>query len=462
MLPRSVRSISRRKDAARLKPSRSIPDEAPALGLLRNWRQFSLLVLVNAFVGGMVGLERAVLPLLAEREFGLASTTAILSFIISFGIVKAVTNVIAGREAERVGRKSLLVAGWIAGLPVPFLLMWAPTWAWITFANVLLGINQGLCWSTTVVMKIDLVGPERRGLAMGLNEFAGYGAVAIAAWACALMAGAYGFRTALFVLGLAFAAIGLLLSTLFVRDTTAFARSEARVYATSNAELAEPAENASALRPQRPWRSSSADAEPLFRRVFIDTSFADRNLAACCQAGLVNNLNDGVAWGLFPLLFASGGLGVADIGLLTAIYPAVWGLSQIGTGALSDRWGRKWPIASGMWIQAIGIWLIAGATIVTSPFAVWVAGSGLLGLGTALVYPALLAAIGDRADPRWRASAVGVYRFWRDMGYAVGAVLSGVLADAFGLRAAIAVVGVLTCASGAIVAVRMVEWRVDR
>jgi MFS family permease len=412
-------------------PRRSDPE--PVLGLTQNWRQFWLLVLVNAFVGGMVGLERAVLPLFAESEFGLRSTSAILSFVVSFGVVKAVTNAIAGQAAERVGRKPLLVAGWIAGLPVPFLLLWAPSWAWVTAANVLLGVNQGLCWSTTVVMKIDLVGPRRRGLAMGLNEFAGYVAVALAAWACAIVADVHGYRTALFVLGLTFATTGLLLSLLFVRDTTMFARSEAR------------------------GPAAATSPAPSFRRVFVDASFADRNLSACSQAGLVNNLNDGVAWGLFPLVFATAGFSVVRIGALSAIYPAIWGLLQIGTGALSDRWGRKWPIAAGMWIQAIGIWLIAEGSTLTRPFAVWLAGSALLGVGTALVYPALLAAIGDRADPRSRASTVGVYRFWRDMGYAVGAVVAGALADAFGLRPAIVFVGALTFVSGVIVAVRMNE-----
>jgi MFS family permease len=420
MLPRSA-------------PSISPPEADRVLGLGRNWRQFALLVVVNAFVGGMVGLERAVLPLVAEREFGLTSKTAMLSFIVSFGLVKAMTNLIAGREAERIGRKPLLVIGWIVAIPIPFLLLWAPGWNWVTAANVLLGVNQGLCWSTTVVMKIDLVGPERRGLAMGLNEFAGYGAVALAAWGCALVASTYGFRTALFVSGVVMATCGLLLSVLFVRDTTAFARSEARA------------------------QRSTIVSTPSFRRVFVNTSFTDRNLATCSQAGLVNNLNDGVAWGLFPLLFASGGLAVAEIGVLSAIYPAVWGISQIGTGALSDRWGRKWPIAGGMLVQAVGLWLIAGTAAVMRPYAPWLAGSILLGIGTALVYPSLLAAIGDRAEPQWRASAVGVYRLWRDLGYAVGAVLAGILADRFGIAAAIAVVGLLTLASGVVVAVRMIE-----
>jgi MFS family permease len=421
MPPGSARSISQ-------------PDVEAALGLGRNWRQFTLLVVINAFVGGMVGLERAVVPLLAEQEFGLASKSAALSFIVSFGLVKAFTNLAAGHWSERVGRKPLLIAGWVAGLPVPVLLLWAPNWNWVTAANIFLGVNQGLCWSTTVVMKIDLVGPRRRGLAMGLNEFAGYGAVAVAAWACAFVAGSYGLRMSLFMFGLIFCVVGLVLSVVFVRDTTGFARGEAD--------------------------ARRGDGQPTlsFGRVFVETSVTDRNLSAVSQAGLVNNLNDGVSWGLFPLLFASAGLGLRQIGLLVAIYPAVWGLTQIGSGALSDRWGRKWLIAAGMWIQALGLWIIAGAPI-TEPYAGWCGGSVLLGLGTALVYPTLLAAIGDRAHPAWRASAVGVYRLWRDLGYAVGAVLSGLVADRFGLRAAISFVGFLTFVSGIVCAIRMTEPR---
>jgi MFS family permease len=298
---------------------------------------------------------------------------------------------------------------------------------------MLLGINQGLCWSTTVVMKIDLVGPRRRGLAMGLNEFAGYGAVAVAAWVGALAAATYGFRASLFVSGLAISVIGLLLSAFVVRDTTTFAESEARS------------------------RVGGAGSDRSFRQVFVHATLRDRNLSACCQAGLVNNLNDGLAWGLFPLLFATAGLNMGKIGLVAGVYPAVWSVSQIATGALSDRWGRKWPIVGGMWIQAVGIWIVASGARMAQPFAGWLTGSVLLGIGTAFVYPALLAAIGDRADPRWRASAVGVYRFWRDMGYAVGAVLSGVLADWLGIGSAITAVGFLTFASGVVVAIRMSE-----
>ena len=404
------------------------------LGLRENLAQFGLLVLINAFVGGMVGLERTVLPLIAEHDFGLASKSLILSFLISFGIVKALTNLFAGRYADLMGRKRLLVAGWLIGLPVPFMIMWAPSWGWVTAANVLLGVNQGLCWSMTVIMKIDLVGPSRRGLAIGLNEAAGYGAVALAALASGYLASAYGLRPTPFYLGVAFAALGLALSAALARDTTAHARHEAQVH------------------PDGP-----VAALP-FRAVFALTSWRDRNLFACSQAGLVNNLNDGMAWGILPLFFAGAGLGVAHIGLLAATYPAVWGIGQLATGALSDRWGRKWMIAWGMWTQALGIWLIGATPRLVADggrFGLWATGAVLLGVGTALVYPTLLAAIGDVAHPSWRASAVGVYRLWRDLGYAVGALLSGIVADLFGLAWAIVTVGGLTFLSGIIVAVRM-------
>ena len=407
------------------------------LGLGANLGQFSLLVLINAFVGGMVGLERSVLPLIAETDFGIASRSVILSFIISFGVVKAFTNLLAGRYSDTIGRKRLLIAGWIFALPVPFLIIWAPTWSWIAVANLLLGVNQGLCWSTTVIMKIDLVGPKRRGFAMGLNEFAGYGAVALAAMASGYLASIYGLRPVPFYLGIGFAALGLLLSLVFVRDTTAYVREEARLYVAGTV------------------------TPPPFWEVFAQTSYGNPTLFACSQAGLINNLNDGMAWGLFPLLFASYGLDVGRIGVLAAVYPAVWGISQLATGALSDQWGRKWMIASGMWVQAVGIWLIVWAPRLAkggkSTFWLWLSGAVLLGLGTALVYPTLLAAIGDVVHPAWRASAVGVYRLWRDLGYAVGALLSGVIADLFGLASAVAAIGALTFLSGVIVAVRMRE-----
>ncbi len=403
------------------------PFPEPVLGLRQNLGQFSLLVLVNAFVGGMVGLERAILPLIAEREFGLVSKSVILSFIVGFGFVKAFTNLAAGRFSDRIGRKGLLVGGWIVGLPVPLILMWAPSWGWITVANLLLGINQGLCWSTTVIMKIDLVGPQRRGLAMGLNEFAGYFAVAVTALASGYIAAAYGLRPAPFYLGIGIAGSGLLLSVFFVRETHGHARHEAK-------------------------GQGGAVSVP-FREIFTRTSYRDPNLFSCSQAGMVNNLNDGMAWGLFPLFFAAAHLSVERIAVLAATYPAVWGVCQLFTGALSDRVGRKWMIACGMWVQAGGIGLIA----VASAFSPWMTGAVLLGLGTAMVYPTLLAAIGDVAHPSWRASAVGVYRLWRDAGYAFGALLSGIIADLLGVVWAIAAVGTLTFASGLVVALRMNE-----
>ena len=408
-----------------------------ALGLTENLGQFTLLVLVNAFVGGMVGLERTVLPLIAEREFGIASKSAILSFIVSFGVVKAFVNLFAGRFSERSGRKKLLVTGWLFALPVPFMLMSAQSWSMIIFANVLLGINQGLCWSTTVIMKIDLVGPKRRGMAMGLNEFAGYGAVSVAALASGYIASMYGLRPSPFYLGVAFATAGLLISATLVRDTTQHAREETRVHHKDARQL------------------------PSFREMFALTSYRNPTLFSVSQAGLVNNLNDGMTWGLFPLFFASYGLGVDQIGILAATYPAVWGISQIATGTLSDRWGRKWLIVWGMWIQAIGIVLVASAPWFTHApsdnFSWWMIGAVLLGVGTALVYPTLLAAIGDVAHPDWRASAIGVYRFWRDLGYAVGAILAGVVADFLGLTWAIVVIGVLTFTSGTVSAITMSE-----
>lgn len=405
----------------------SVP--AIRLGLLDNLGQFSLLVLVNAFVGGMVGLERSILPAIAERDFHLAARTAVLSFIVVFGAVKAATNYLAGRLSERFGRKALLVAGWLTAAPVPFMLMWAGTWSLVLAANVLLGVSQGLTWSTTVIMKIDLVGPRRRGLAMGLNEFAGYIAVAGAAWATGYIAHAYGLRPAPFYLGVGFVAAGLLLSAFAVRETRAHAAHEAST---------EPLQRGDA---------------PSQREIFFRTSFLDRNLSAISQAGLVNNLNDGMAWGLFPLLYAAAGLSLDRIGSLAALYPAVWGVTQLFTGALSDRLGRKGLIAGGMWTQAAGIALVA----VSRQTVGFAAGSVLLGVGTAMVYPTLLAAIGDVAHPSWRASAVGVYRWWRDLGYAIGAVLAGVTADALGVGAAIWVVAAVTFGSGLLAAIRMNE-----
>jgi MFS family permease len=401
-----------------------------ALGLRENLGQFSLLVLVNAFVGAMVGLERSILPAIAEQEFHLAARAAILSFIVVFGITKAITNYGAGRLADRLGRKHVLVAGWLVAIPVPFLLMWGPSWKWIVAANVLLGVSQGLTWSLTVIMKIDLVGPKRRGLAMGVNEFSGYIAVAASAFATGWIAARYGLRPQPFYLGIVYVACGLLISALLVRDTRDHVAHE------------------TALR-----SAKQAEAHVSQREVFWRTTLSDRNLSSVSQAGLVNNLNDGMAWGIFPLYFAAAGIGLERIGVLAALYPATWGMMQLFTGAWSDRIGRKRLIVGGMWVQAIGIAITAATTSFT-PFAL---GSLLLGLGTAMVYPTLLATIGDVAHPGWRASAVGVYRLWRDLGYAIGALLAGVVADAFGLAAAMWLVAFITFGSGTIVALRMRE-----
>jgi MFS family permease len=406
------------------------------LGLRQNAAQFTLLVAVNALVGGVLGQERTVLPLLAEREFALTAYTAVLTYILAFGLAKAVTNYLAGAWSDRYGRRPVLVAGWIAALPVPLLLIWAPSWGWVVAANVLLGVSQGLTWSTTVIMKIDLVGPARRGLAMGFNEAAGYVAVAGTALATGYLAEAYGLRPAPFLLGIAYAALGLGLSSLVVRETRDHARLEAQTHA-----------------PRADGRHDYLHEELTQRQVFVQTSFREPALSSASQAGLVNNLNDGLAWGLFPALFAGAGLGVGRIGVLAALYPAVWGLGQLATGALSDRWGRKPFIVGGMLLQAAALALVA----VGDRFAVWAVAAVLLGVGTAMVYPTLLAAIGDVAHPAWRARSVGIYRLWRDGGFAVGALVAGVLADLYGIRAAVWVVAALTAVSGAVVAMRMYE-----
>jgi MFS family permease len=415
------------------------------LGLRANLAQFSLLVGVNALVGGMVGQERSVLSLLATQAFGLAAVSAALTYIVAFGLAKAATNFAAGTLADRYGRKPVLVAGWLVGLPVPLLIIWAPSWGWVVAANVLLGINQGLCWSTTVIMKIDLVGPRRRGLAMGLNEAAGYGAVALTAYLTGLLAARHGLRPEPFFLGLAYAGLGLGLSALLVRET--------RGHAELEADLTEAA-RATGLGSASAGPRGGAGGERLStRQVFVLASVRERALSACSQAGLVNNLNDGLAWGLLPLLFTRGGLAVGQVGLLAALYPAVWGLGQLVTGALSDRLGRKSLIVGGMLLQAVAL----AGTALAGSFPAWAGSAILLGIGTAMVYPTLLAAIGDVAHPSWRASAVGVYRWWRDAGFAVGALLAGVVADLAGLRAAVWVVAALTAASGLVVAVRMYE-----
>lgn len=400
------------------------------LGLRENLGQFSLLVLVNAFVGAMVGLERSILPAIAEHEFHVAARAAILSFIVVFGITKALTNYFAGRLSDRYGSKHVLVAGWLVAVPVPFVLMWAPDWNWIVAGNILLGVSQGLTWSTTVIMKIDLVGPKQRGLAMGLNEFSGYFAVAGSALATGWLAARYGLRPEPFYLGVVYVAFGLMLSVIAVRETRHYVAHEVRTH-----------------------HAVDAGALPSQGEIFRRASLTDRNLSSVSQAGLVNNLNDGMAWGLFPLVFAAAGMSLAQIGTLAAIYPAVWGMTQIFTGALSDRIGRKQLIAWGMWTQAVGI----AVTALSSGFMGFGLGGVFLGVGTAMVYPTLLAAIGDVAHPAWRASAVGVYRLWRDLGYAIGALLAGVTADLFGLAAAVWLIAGLTFLSGVIVAVRMSE-----
>lgn len=404
------------------------------LGLLANWQQFTLLVIVNAFVGAMVGLERTVVPLIAEADFGLTSKSLTLSFIVSFGIVKALANLFAGRFSDRLGRKQILVAGWLFALPVPFLIIFAQSWGWIVLANLLLGVNQGLCWSTTVIMKIDLIGPKQRGLAMGLNEFTGYLALSLSALATGYLAATYGLRPVPFLPGIIFALSGLILSIFFIRETHSHAQYEAH---TSVPRLA----------------SASSSQTPTFREIFLLTSWKDRALFAVSQAGMVNNMNDGMVWGLMPLLLIRAGVSIERIALIAAIYPGVWSLSQLITGPLSDRWGRKWMIATGMWVQSIAIAIF----VIGSGFGEWLVGAVLLGIGTAMVYPTLLAAVSDVAHPNWRASAVGVYRLWRDAGYAVGAFVAGVLADALGIPFAVAAIAALTFLSGTIVAVVMYE-----
>ncbi len=396
----------------------------PLLGLRANWKQFSLLVVVNAFVGSMVGLERAILPIIGETDFGLTSRGAILSFIASFGATKALANLYSGRLGDRWGRRRVLLMGWTFGLPVPVLIIMAQDWNWIVGANVLLGVNQGLCWTMTIISKIDLVGPARRGLAMGLNEFAGYAAVGLTALATGFIAGAYSPRPEPFYLGIGLATAGLLLS-LGVRETMPWARAETGGRG-------------------QPWR---------FREVFALTTWRHRALLSASQAGLVNNLNDGVAWGLLPLFLTSRGLSTYEVGLVAALYPASWGVLQLATGALSDRVGRRLPISFGMAIQAVAFWgFVLGDGILA-----WLAAAFALGLGTALVYPTLLSAVADVVDPTIRSSAVGVYRFWRDLGFAVGALAIGALADGSTMAVALAATGAATLASGLLVVKAMPE-----
>ncbi len=409
----------------------SRPAPALTLGLRANAGQFALLVGVSALVGGMVGQERAIVPLLAVQVFGLPTATAALAFLVAFGLTKAVTNLVAGALADRVGRKPVLVAGWLVGVPVPFVLILAPAWSWIVAANFLLGVNQGLTWSTTVLMKIDLVGPRRRGLALGLNEAAGYLALAVTAFLTGAIASAAGLRPAPFFLGIAIVGLGLGASVLFVRETHGHAISESR------AASSPPAAGLGWL--ALAWRST----------------VADRSLSAASQAGLVNNLNDALVWGLLPIVWLSAGLDLGQIGLLAAAYPATWGVVQVVTGGLSDAVGRKRLIVVGMLLQAAAIAAMAS----WSGFGPWLAAGIVLGVGTAMVYPTLIAVVADVAEPRQRGAITGVYRFWRDLGFAVGAILVGVLADRFDARVAILVVAGLTAASGFVVAVRMRETR---
>jgi MFS family permease len=410
-------------------PSVSKPEDSRVrLGLKENWRQFALLILINAFVGGMVGIERTVVPLIGSEEFRITSTTIVVSFIVSFGVIKALANLISGQLADAWGRKRVLVLGWLVGLPVPFMIIWAPSWGWIVAANALLGINQGLAWSMTVIMKIDLVGPKSRGLAVGLNEFAGYLAVGVTAFLTGYLASRYGLRPVPIYLGIGYAVLGSLLSIMLVRDTRDHVRLETAAHSQQSTSMS-------------------------FREIFVLTSFGDRNLFAASQAGLVNNLNDGMSWGIFPLFFASFGLGVERIGILKAVYPATWGILQVATGPLSDRWGRKGLIVAGMWIQSAGLFLTAA----TRQFEWWLVGSLLLGLGTAMVYPSLIAAVSDASHPTWRARSLSVYRFWRDLGYAIGALSAGIIADIFGMVWAIGTIATLTFMSGAVVALVMRE-----
>jgi MFS family permease len=402
------------------------------LGIRENLAQFLFLIAVSVLVGGTVGQERAIVPLLAERSFGLRTVTTATAFVAAYGLAKAGANLVAATLSDRVGRRPVMIAGWLLGVPVPLLLMWAPSWSWVIAANVLLGAHDGLASSTLVIMTIDLVGSARRGISMGISAGAGYLGVAAAAFAAGVIAARYGLRPEPFFVGLASAVAGLAIAVLLMRETRGHAHHEAAVGVGS-------------------W--SSLPPGVSFKEAFGLVSFRDRAMSACVQAGFFNNLNDGVAWGMFPLLFAAHGLDIKTIAFLAALYPATWGLAQFATGAFSDRVGRKWVIAAGMWVQAGALALVAAG----DTFRVWVLAVVALGLGTAMVYPTLLAAVGDAAHPRWRASALGVYRLWRDLGLVAGAAGGGLLADAFGLSASIGVVAAVTAASGALVAVRMYE-----
>ena len=392
------------------------------LGLKENWKQFTLLVIINAFVGGMVGLERSILPQIAEKEFAIAAKTAILSFIIVFGIVKAISNYYSGTLANKFGRKKLLVAGWIIAIPIPFILMFAPTWSWIIAANILLGINQGLTWSSTVVMKIDLVGEKQRGFAMGLNEFAGYIAVAAVAFLTGWIASEYGIRPYPFYIGIVLVVLGLLGSVFFIKDTK-----------------------------QHVAKESINNTIPRLKNIFWDTTWKNKNLGSVTQAGLINNLNDGMAWGIFPILLATKGFTIGEIGIVTAIYPAVWGIGQLFTGKMADTFCKKDMLYVGMVLQAIALIVLVWANTMFH----FIILSSILGWGTAMVYPTFLATVAENTNPQDRAKSIGIFRLWRDLGYAIGAILTGIIADLISMNASIIFIGLLTLASAFIIRYRM-------
>ncbi len=392
------------------------------LGLRENWKQFALLVIVNGFVGGMVGLERSILPQIAEGEFDIAAKTAILSFIIVFGIVKAVTNYYTGALANKFGRKNLLVAGWIIGIPIPFVLMFASSWNWIIAANILLGINQGLAWSSTVVMKIDLVGEKQRGFAMGLNEFAGYLAVAVIAFLTGWIAGEYGLRPYPFYLGIGLVIFGLAMSLFMINDTRHHVAKE-----------------------------TTTNTLPRLKNIFWDTTWKNKSLGSVTQAGLINNLNDGMAWGIFPILLADKSFTLEQIGIVTAVYPAVWGIGQLFTGKMADKFCKKDMLFTGMFLQAVALLLF---TLADSMFH-FVALSTFLGWGTAMVYPTFLATVAENTHPQDRAKSIGIFRLWRDLGYAIGAILTGIIADLSSINASIIFIGILTLISSLIIRFRM-------
>ena len=416
------------------------PDKPIRLGLRPNLNQFLILVLVNAFVGSMIGLEQTVVPLIGANEFGIQSNTLIVSFIASFGLVKAILNLFAGKISDKWGRKNVLILGWLFGIPVPIILLLAPDWSWVIIANVFLGINQGLAWSMTVNMKIDLVGKEKRGFALGFNEFSGYFAVAIVGFITGYLASMYGLKPYPFYLGIVFAVLGLLISWLIVKDTRKFTLLEIETQ-----DKSKPVES----------DNVTLNGNSGFVRVFLQTSWKNRSLLAISQAGLVNNLIFGVSWGLFTLYFLSYELSTNDIGFLKALHPGIWGILQLATGFLSDKVGRKILIFPGMFIQSVGVWTI----LYSQEFFGWVVGMSFLGLGTALVYPTLLAAISDIAHPKWRATSLGVYRFWRDMGFVIGAIGIGFIADLINVFVAIHVVAWIGVASGIVVIFLMKETK---